>query len=317
MLYVVTHHFYPADVLDVKVPHWRTEIADFRGGFAYEWVFGRLFISDGKGFQVLAGSWQMFIDVVWIQGNVDPTCWVSCFFFKMLQDEMTEKELELESKTQRGVKALWLLPFCLTPWQRRLLSIFGRQDKHANIRKASVDDSWCIMSMSHNVPAMTSLLVSSNTCWIMLIGGTPKQIAFGMNIGSWCDLAASCVQNLSFHNCMRGIFVPVTCKYFSDSLSSMLKIKLKPFHKQTSLSDPLVSCEKEWCLPVSSKQVQPKQGSKYVRFVSPWRLSLPYWATSFFEVPCPVCFVYSEKNTSRKKEGFFSLQRCFTSRRLC
>ena len=37
--------------------------------------------------------------------------------------------------------------------------------------------------------------------------------------------------------------VPVTSKYICGSLRSMLKLKLEPFHKQTSLSDPLeVSC---------------------------------------------------------------------------
>lgn len=95
--------------------------------------------------------------------------------------------------------------------------------------------------LTYHVPAMTSLSIYS--CWIMLIGGPPKQIAFGMNIGSWCDLTASCVQNMSFQNCMLCIFVPVTSKYICDSLRSMVKLKLEPFHKQTSLSDPLeVSC---------------------------------------------------------------------------
>lgn len=158
--------------------------------------------------------------------------------FPPLQDEMTEKELELESKTQRGVKAPWVLHFVLRVWQVRPvddLKIWpiGQACKYGQSFR------WWLLT--YHVPAMTSLSIYS--CWIMLIGGPPKQIAFGMNIGSWCDLTASCVQNMSFQNCMLCIFVPVTSKYICDSLRSMVKLKLEPFHKQTSLSDPLeVSC---------------------------------------------------------------------------
>lgn len=90
------------------------------------------------GFQVLAGFVQ---DVEMFKEGIPPSCLVigtdrvldfeasshcdilwfpSCFksenpltTLHMLQDEMTEKELELESKTQRGVKALGVLHFVL------------------------------------------------------------------------------------------------------------------------------------------------------------------------------------------------------------
>ena len=128
---------------------------------------------------------------------------------------------------------------------------------------------------------------------------------------------------MSFQNCMLCIFVPLTSKYFSDSLRSMLKLKLKPFHRQTSLSDPLeVSCQKEWCdlqsLPIRCNRAT--KGPIFCAFRFTLKVELTLLGYIIFRGAghVPYVFLIPKTHGPQKKRVFFSQQRCEkTSRRSC
>ena len=181
--------FYPAAFFDVKVPHWRTEIADFRGVFAYEWV--RLVVHPCWQCMFVMGS-RFFGNVqrFWIQRHcyMDPTFEDFVMLHPRIQCyRMRWLRRNLSWKTRHNVVSR-LCGFCSLFIDLTGTTVNLRIWPTAQICKYGQGFHWWLLM--YHIPVMTSLSI---TCWIMLIGGTPKQIAFG--IGSWCGsyLTPECV----------------------------------------------------------------------------------------------------------------------------
>ena len=147
----------PAAFFDVKVPHWRTEIADFRGVlFAYEWV--RLVVHPCRQCMIVMGS-RFFGNVqrFWIQGIVTWIQLLRILWCYIHESDATGWD-DWEGTWVGKQDTTWCQgsvgsAVCLSAWQGRLLIIlgYGRQHKYANIGKGSIDDYWqyywCIISL--------------------------------------------------------------------------------------------------------------------------------------------------------------------------